>query len=124
MNKGKKFGEYFKSLRLHLGLTLRDFCLQNDFDSGNVSKLERGVFLPPQDDQKIRVYARALGLREGSAEWIEFFDRAAAEGGRLPEDIRNDSSVIQRLPAFFRTLRDKKLSEDDLERLIEKIKRS
>lgn len=124
MNHHGSFGEYFKSLRLKRGLTLRDFCLQNGFDPGNISKLERGIFAPPQSDEKLRDYAKALGLREGGAEWIEFFDLAAAEGGRLPEDIRKDSSVIERLPAFFRTLRDKKLPGEALDKLIEKLKHS
>ena len=124
MNKYRSFGEYFKSLRLRGGLTLRDFCVKNGFDPGNISKLERGVFAPPQSDEKLRAYAKALELHEGGTEWIEFFDLAAAAGGRLPADIRSDSSVIQRLPAFFRTLRDKKLPSEALDRLIEKLKNS
>lgn len=121
---GGTFGEYFKSLRLKLGVTLRDFCQQNGFDPGNISKLERGIFPPPQSDEKLHAYAQALRLRKGRSEWIEFFDRAAAESGRLPKDIQGDPAVIRRLPAFFRTLRDKKLSGNILDKLIEKLRNS
>lgn len=118
------FGNLFKELRLRLGLTLRDFCLQNKFDPGNISKLERGIFPPPQNDEKLEEYAKALKLREGSEEWIEFFDRAAADTGRLPTDIHDDASIMHRLPAFFRTIRDKKLSAEQLDLLIKRIKDS
>ncbi len=42
------FGEYFKKKRLEIGKTLRQFCLENGLDPGNISKIERGILRPPQ----------------------------------------------------------------------------
>ena len=73
----KSFGEYFRELRLNLGLSLKQFCLDNDLDFSNISKIERGVSKPPKD--KILVeYAKLLRLKQGSKEYTEFMDLAAA----------------------------------------------
>jgi len=33
MKKGAAFGDFFKRKRMELGLTLREFCRKNGFDS-------------------------------------------------------------------------------------------
>jgi transcriptional regulator with XRE-family HTH domain len=118
------FGEYFKQLRARTGQSLRSFCEAHGFDPGNISRLERGVFLPPDDDAKLREYAKALGLKSGSAEWIDFFDRAAATRGQLPRDLTREEDLLRRLPALFRTLRGNKVSPEALDRVIDVIKSS
>lgn len=118
------FGEYFKQLRAKTGQSLRSFCETHGFDPGNISRLERGVFLPPDDDEKLREYARALGLTEGSTEWIDFFDKAAAARGQLPRDLTREEDLLRRLPALFRTLRGNKVSTEALERVIDVIRSS
>ena len=35
----EEFGRFFKEMRVHTGLTLRNFCQQNNLDAGNISKL-------------------------------------------------------------------------------------
>jgi len=117
------FGSYFKALRTKKGWTLRRFCELNGFDPGNISRLERGVFPPPESPQKLREYAKVLALKEGSEEWFEFFDRAAASRGQLPADLRADEKLLERLPVLFRTLRGKKVSAEKLDRLAELIRR-
>ena len=124
MRKGRLFGEFFQDLRIRQGKTLRKFCADNGFDPGNISKLERGVLPPPQSKDKLAAYAGALGLKEGGDEWYEFFDLAAAEAGTMPADLVRDAGIASRLPVFFRTLRDKKLSGKQLDELIEKIKKA
>ena len=103
------FGSYFKELRTKKGWTLRRFCELNGYDPGNISRLERGVFAPPESPQKLREYAKALALKEGGEEWLEFFDRAAASRGQLPADLQADEKLLGRLPVLFRTLRGKRL---------------
>jgi len=115
------FGEFFKAKRMELGKTLRQFCLDNDLDPGNVSKLERGYLSPPQHD-KLTAYAKLLKLKKGTDEWYQFFDLAAAESGKIPKDLLNDEEVVQELPVLFRTLRGEKISEENLDKLIRKIK--
>lgn len=116
------FGELLKQHRGQLKLSLRDFCNQNLFDPGNYSKLERGLFSPPQDSDKLTIYAKALKLKRGSAEWIEFFDVAATEQGRIPADIMDDNKLVGKLPVLFRTIRSKKITTEQLDELIDKIK--
>jgi transcriptional regulator with XRE-family HTH domain len=119
------FGLYFAELRRSkTGLTLRKFCLENGFDAGNISKLERGKLPPPGSSDKLRVYAHALRVYEGSDEWLEFHDLAAAERGRIPQDILDDAEVSALLPVLFRTLRGDPVSEDKLSELAELLKRS
>jgi transcriptional regulator with XRE-family HTH domain len=116
------FGNYFKGLRLKTGKTLREFCLEYGFDPGNLSRLERSRLPPPQAREKLERYAKCLGLKVGSGEWYEFFDLAAAEAGRIPEDLR-DEEVLLRLPVIFRTLREGSLTEERMDALIDRLRR-
>jgi hypothetical protein len=47
---------------------------------------------------------------------------AAARAGTLPEDLKEEA-VLKRLPVLFRTLRGKKVSEDQLDRLVDRLRR-
>jgi len=116
-----RFGDLLKRLRKDRGKTLREFCIANGLDPGNYSRLERGMYPPPQNVEK---YAIAMGLKEGSSEWIELFDTAAAERGQIPADIMCDAEVVDKLPVVFRTLRAKQISPEDLDDLVERIRRS
>jgi len=119
-----KFSAMLKRLRLGRALTLREFCLNNGFDPGNYSRLERGLFPPPESHEVLERYAIALGVKPGSDQWLELFDLAAAERGRIPADIMSDQEVVDKLPVFFRTLRGERLSSEQLDKLVEKIRRS
>jgi len=114
---GALFGEYFKKKRLKIGKTLRQFCLENGLDPGNISKIERGILPPPQSREKLAHYAECLGIVEGSDEWLEFFDIARADIGRIPEEILADSNIVAKLPLVFRTLKGQKLTGEQLEKL-------
>lgn len=117
------FGALLKRLRIARGLTLREFCKQHGFDPGNYSRVERGVFDPPRAREKLEKYARALGLRPGDDDWLEFFDTAAASRGEIPRDLLSDDEVVDKLPILFRTLRGKPISPDRLDELVERIRR-
>ena len=117
-----RFGAYFKELRLKTGLTLREFCLKHGVDPGNMSRLERGLVAPPQSRDKLEEYAKYLGLKKDSTEWHQFADLAAAETGRIPEDVLSDESVVEKLPLLFRRLRGEKIPEEKLDELIRQIR--
>ncbi len=119
-----KFGSMLKRIRLQKNMTLREFCLKKGFDPGNYSRMERGLFPPPESRELLERYAKALGLKPGSDDWLELFDVAAAERGRIPEDIMSDEAVVDKLPVFFRTMRGKQLSPEQLDDLVERIRRS
>ncbi|MEI7732738.1 MAG: helix-turn-helix transcriptional regulator [Verrucomicrobiota bacterium] len=116
------FAAYFKALRKEKRITLQAFCEAAGADPGNISRMERGGMVPPQDRDILTRYAKALALAEGSAEWYQFFDLAAAARGMIPQDLMDDASLVRQLPAFFRTLRGQKPTEEELRKIVHKIK--
>jgi len=118
------FGALFRECRTRLGVTLRSFCRQHGFDAANISRIERGLVPPPTSRKKLEQYADALGLGRGSDEWFEFFDRAAASQGRLPADLMTDRELVPKLPLVFRTLRGGKVTREQLETLIERVRKA
>jgi transcriptional regulator with XRE-family HTH domain len=118
------FGSLLKSLRHAKGLTLREFCVANGLDPGNYSRLERGLFSPPQKPELLEKYATALGLVRGSDSWLEFFDLAAVTRGEIPKDLLTDEEVVGKLPVLFRTLKGSQITKEKLDDLVEKIRRS
>jgi len=123
MAVSKAFGELFHSLRIKTDLTLRKFCEKYSFDPGNLSRLERGLMPPPNEDI-LKVYAAALGLKENSKEYTEFIDLGASCAGRLPQDVLEDEELVKMLPVVFRTLKGKRVDEATLRELAEKIRRA
>lgn len=117
-----RFGPYVKELRLKLGLSLREFCHHHDLDPGNMSRLERGLVPPPASQERIVELATNLGLKHGSEEWQQLFDLAAADAGRIPEDVLSDAEVVAKLPILFRTLRGQKVPPEKLDELIRQIR--
>jgi transcriptional regulator with XRE-family HTH domain len=118
-----RFGAFVRGRRLALGLGLRKFCQEKEFDPAFISKLERGRLVIPGEETLKRL-AAALDLEDGTPEWSDFLDLAAAEGGRIPEDLLSDEEVVELLPAVFRTFRSEKAGDDRLEELIQILKRS
>ncbi len=117
------FGEFFKRKRLQGDVSLRQFCFEHGFDPGNTSRMERGLLAPPTSRESLAKYATALGLEEGSDDWREFFDRAAACRGEVPIDILQNDSLVKKLPLFFRTLRGEKIPREKLDEIVELIRR-
>jgi hypothetical protein len=116
------FGTFVKELRARQRLGLREFCLEHGHDPSNWSKIEREVLQPPRDEQILRTWARQLGLKPDSDEWLKFFEYAAVDAGRIPDHIMEDKELASHLPAFFRTLSGQKPSREDLEKLLSIIK--
>jgi transcriptional regulator with XRE-family HTH domain len=97
--------------------------LENGLDPGNISKIERGILPPPQSREKLAHYAKGLGIVEGSDEWLEFFDIARTDIGRIPEEILADSNIVAKLPLVFRTLKGLKLTGEQLEKLARELEK-
>ena len=118
------FGKKFKQLRQRTGKTLRQFCLEHNLDPGNYSKLERGKNLPPKSREKLEKLASFLNLQEGSDEWYDFFDDAAACNGTIPKYIMDDKELATKLPLVFRTIRGERVDPEKLEKLAEIIRQA
>ena len=124
MKEVKLFGGFFKARRIAINKTLRQFCVENGLDPGNISKLERGLLPPPQSREKLEEYARLLKINKGTDDWYTFFDLAAAETGRIPDDLMMKAKMEDKLPILFRTLRGQKVSDGNFEKLIKMLRDS
>jgi transcriptional regulator with XRE-family HTH domain len=119
------FGEYFKALRRALGpMTLREFCALHNLDHSNLSKMERGLLLPPAGLEKLKSMATGVGLVPGTPEWQDFLDRAFAARGEIPPDLAGEDGVIDTLPVIFRTLRGEPVSEEEVQLLLQLIRQA
>lgn len=115
----QNFGEFFRSKRIALGLTLRAFCERYGYDPGNISRLERNILPPTLDDEKLAGYAIALQIKRGSEDGVLLYDLAHTAKGQLPSDLKDNQEISNLLPAFFRTMRNKKLDKNKLKKLVE-----
>jgi transcriptional regulator with XRE-family HTH domain len=116
------FGTFIKELRARQRLGLREFCLEHGHDPSNWSKIEREVLQPPRDEETLRAWAKQLGLKPGSDDWLKFFEYAAVDAGRIPDHILKDEELLAKLPAFFRTISGNKPSRAELENLIKLLR--
>lgn len=117
------FGEFIKEKRINKGISLREFCKRLEMDASNWSKIERGLLAPPQDEQRLKEIARALDIKFGSSLWKEMKDKANIDAGIIPEDILSDEKVLNSLPIFFRTIRSEKPTPEELDKLINMIRK-
>ena len=117
-----QFGKTIKQLRISRKLSLREVCKLTGYDASNWSKVERGRIAPPSDKQALAKWAKALGLSQKSKQFDEFIDQAQIAQGIIPSDVLMDKNAVQLMPAFFRTLRNKKPTKEEIDRLVELIK--
>lgn len=117
------YGEFIKAIRMKKEISLREFCKQVETNASNWSKIERGVLAPPQDEEKLKKIARVLGIKIGSETWKEMKDLANIDAGIIPSDIRSNEEVLKALPMFFRTIRSDKPTAEELDKLIDMIKK-
>lgn len=120
----KIFGEHLRSLREKEGLSLREICKKVNYDPSNWSKIERGVMSPPGDKEILKHWAAALGLKANSTEYNDFIDESDIAQGIIPDYILNDAELLNHLPAFFRTLGNEKPTKQEIDNLINLLKKS
>lgn len=118
------FGPFFETIRQRQHLTMREFCRRAGCDPANISRMERGLIPPPQDRDILERYAKTLGLPDGSADWYQFFDLAAADQGLIPADIMSDAELVKSLPVFFRTLRGQKPAREDMLQIANELRKA
>lgn len=116
------FGEFIKSQRIKLGVSLRAFCERHGYDPGNHSKLERGILNPPDDDAFMAGLARALGIKKETGDWFDLHNYAAVARQRIPKSLLDDAEVVDKLPVLFRTLQGEPLPPEKMDDLIDFIR--
>lgn len=124
MNKKslQKFGKLLKDYRNKKELSLREVCKLVSYDPSNWSKIERGLMSAPIDDKVLSLWAKTLGLVKKSDDYNNFIDEAHISQGIIPADISANDNIVEYLPAFFRTLRNKKPTKKEIDDLIKLIK--
>jgi len=117
------FGRKIKDLRLEKRLSLREFSRQILMDASNWSKIEREVMPPPKDEEKLMKIAQVLDVPLESDQYSTLRDLAAIDSGIIPRDLLNDEETLKSLPIFFRTIRNKRPTEEQIRDLIESIRK-
>jgi transcriptional regulator with XRE-family HTH domain len=112
-----QFGQFFRNRRNALDLNLSEFCRQNGFDKGNISRLERGLVKPPESSDLLRTYASALQLQSGSEDWKAFMGHAAIARGKLPSAVSDEraADVEEMFRRLGRRLHDSWVKAEHLE---------
>ena len=118
----KKFGSLLNNLRSENNLSIREICKLVSYDPSNWSKIERGLISPPSDDKTLKLWARVLKVKGDAIQ--EFMDDARIAQGIIPDDILNKAEMLELMPAFFRTVRNKKPNKAEIDNLINLIKRA
>ena len=118
------FGETVKNLRIAKKVTLRQFCQEHGYDPSNWSKIERGINPPPKDEEMLTRWAKALGLKPKTDAWENFMMESEVSRGNIPREVMNDPVLLEKLPAFFRTVRGSEAGGRELDNLIEKIRKA
>ena len=118
MARRQTFGEYLRECRVKAGMGLRTFAEAAGIKPSNVSAIEYGRQSPPQTAMVLARMADAVGLPRGSPARQKLFDLAVAhKPGALPPDVAAYAGRTPGVPVLLRTLANKRLSREDLERL-------
>lgn len=112
------FGEFVKAVRLKNEITAREAAEDSGILPSNFSKMEHGLLAPPQNGAKQRKIATAIGLAVGSEEEARFFDLAGFAVGATPVDVSEIISREEALPLLLRTIGNKRLGTNEIERLV------
>lgn len=120
------FGEWVREYRASKEITLREFCRRANIDSGNWSKLERGVMAPPKDKALQRMIVREIiGLDETHPDYYKVFalmDNAQAAISRSMEPP-HDTDVAGALPMFITKSDGTRPTAEELDGLIVYIRK-
>ena len=119
------FGAYLKHLRLEKDFGQRTFAKLVGILPSNLCHIETGRLGAPQDHEILMKMAEVLKLKDGSTESNKFFDLAAKKG-QIPADVAcylEEADIVEELPIMARTIKNKKLTKAEIEKLIENIKK-
>lgn len=117
----KTFGDFIKSKRLALDLSLREFASEIGMQPSNYCNVEAGVLGPPRGEQLERI-GKALGLKKGTPDYAEFHDLAAKGRDGIPADVEQLIKENDLIPAMLRTVEYEKVTKEQLRGIIEDLK--
>lgn len=123
MEKTVRFGEFVRQLRLAVGLSLRDFCNKAGLDPSNWSKVERDRITLTAERRKLDEISLLLNINNDKTQLTKFYDLAYIAQREIPEEVYNDEEVLGALPVFFRMGMGQKPTKEELQNIIEMLKR-
>ncbi len=123
MARRETFGEFLRAQRLRAGFGLRAFAEAAGMQPSNLSNVEHGRIAPPQDKAALDELADLLGLAGASEERARLFDLAVEGKDRLPADVAAFAARTPGIPVLLRTIENRGLTKDELERLTEGIEK-
>jgi len=118
------FGEFLREQRKKVGLTSRKAALQSGMQPSNYCRIENGTLNPPQENGRLKAIFNALELKGGSEEATRFYDLAAKANDAVPLDIAEIISRDEAVPLMLRTIGNRRLSESEIQGIIELIRGS
>jgi transcriptional regulator with XRE-family HTH domain len=113
------YGTMLRSIRVGKEMSLRDLSLRTDIDVAYLSRIERETINPPQNEELLDSINSALELDEKLSEQLR--DQSALDNKRLPSDIALNFSTLKGFPIFLRTVSNKKITAEQLEKLTDFI---
>jgi transcriptional regulator with XRE-family HTH domain len=115
-----RFGELIKKERLKNKMGLRVFAANIGEDPGNWCRVESGKFQAPGDIKVLNKICQVLEINGKGRE--KLLDLAAKDSReKIPADIKNQIEENEIVPILFRTIDKKKLSKDQLKKLVKRI---
>ena len=114
------FGTHIKELRLKSRISLRELSRKIGMDASNWSKIERNILPLPSDKGLLTKLSNLLELSEAETQHIS--DLAALSRGQLPADLQ-DEKLISKMPAFFRAIRGQEYTTQDMEQMVEEVRK-
>ena len=117
------FGSFLKKERVESKITLRKFADMLGMDAANYSRMERGLALPPDSEDRLKAMAKYLGFEQSSEKYKEMVRLASICRGQIPPAILSDEAVLSKLPVLFRTLEGKKIDTNVMDDLYEAMKK-
>lgn len=123
--KKENFGEYLRKLRLERRISLREFAKAVGILPSNLCHIESGTHNVPRNEELLKRIVKALKLKEGFVEYEQLFN-LSAKPGELPADVKDyfcEKDLIEELPVMARTIKNKKLTRKDIEKLIDDIRK-
>ncbi|HOW88176.1 MAG TPA: helix-turn-helix transcriptional regulator [Candidatus Omnitrophota bacterium] len=118
------FGSFVRKLRLAKGLGLRSFAKVVEILPSNLSNIECGKANPPRAPEILKRIASALGLSDKDQDYGKLFDLATKEG-EISADVQEyfeEIEAMEELPLMARTIKNEKLTKEQIRQLIRDIK--
>lgn len=113
------FGEFIKKRRLQQKMGLRNFAEKIGEDAGNWCRIEKGQFSAPSDIKILNKICMVLDISDRE----KIYDLAAMSSkSKIPVDIKSQIQKNEIVPILFRTIGKKKLSQEQMRELVQRIK--